>query len=121
MLVNAEGKYSTVINGNVNFSYDVPTSQTPVEATVVLNLAGPESSWTGNTVVSWRGNPTSEDEYLSVTGMKPSLCKGAAWTPGSYGSWRQLPDVVSRKSLEVDVHEPSGQLPSVPVESSGGA
>lgn len=52
MLVNADGKYSTVINGNVNFSYDVPTSLTPVEATVVLNLAGPESSWTGNTVVS---------------------------------------------------------------------
>lgn len=85
MLVNAEGKYSTVINDNVNFSYDVPTSQTPVEATVVLNLAGPESSWTGNTVVSWRGNPTSEDEYLSVTGMKPSLSKGAAWTPVDTG------------------------------------
>lgn len=85
MLVNAEGKYSTVINGNVNFSYDVPTSQTPVEATVVLNLAGPESSWMGNTVVSWRGNPTSEDEYLSVTGMKPSLSKGAAWTPVDTG------------------------------------
>lgn len=81
MLVYAEGKYSTVINGNVNFSYDVPT----VEATVVLNLAGPESSWTGNTVVSWRGNPTSEDEYLSVTGMKPSLSKGAAWTPVDTG------------------------------------
>lgn len=34
VLVNAEGKYSTVINGNVNFSYDAPTSKTPVDATV---------------------------------------------------------------------------------------
>lgn len=52
VLVNPEGKYSTVINGNVNFSYDAPTSKTPVDATVILNLVGPESSWTGNTVVS---------------------------------------------------------------------
>lgn len=81
VLVNEDGKHSTVINGNVNFSYDAPTSQTPVDATVVLNLVGPESSWTGNTVVSWRGTPTSEDEYLSVTGMKLGLSKGAAWTP----------------------------------------
>lgn len=81
VLVNPEGKYSTVINGNVNFSYDAPTSKTPVDATVILNLVGPESSWTGNTVVSWNGKPTSVDEYLSVTGMKLSLSKGAAWTP----------------------------------------
>lgn len=81
VLVNAEGKYSTVINGNVNFSYDAPTSKTPVDATVVLNLVGPESSWTGNTVVSWNGKPTSVDEYLSVTGMKLGLSKAAAWTP----------------------------------------
>ena len=81
VLVNEDGKHSTVINGNVNFSYDAPTSQTPVDATVVLNLVGPESSWTGNTVVSWRGTPTSEDEYLSVTGMKLGLSKGATWTP----------------------------------------
>ena len=81
VLVNPEGKYSTVINGNVNFSYDAPTSKTPVDATVILNLVGPESSWTGNTVVSWNGKPTSVDEYLSVTGMKLGLSKGAAWTP----------------------------------------
>ena len=81
VLVNAEGKYSTVINGNVNFSYDAPTSKTPVDATVILNLVGPESSWRGNTVVSWNGKPTSVDEYLSVTGMKLGLSKGAAWTP----------------------------------------
>lgn len=81
VLVNAEGKYSTVINGNVNFSYDAPTSKTLVDATVILNLVGPESSWRGNTVVSWNGKPTSVDEYLSVTGMKLGLSKGAAWTP----------------------------------------
>lgn len=81
VLVNAEGKYSTVINGNVNFSYDAPTSKTPVDATVILNLVGPESSWRVNTVVSWNGKPTSVDEYLSVTGMKLGLSKGAAWTP----------------------------------------
>ena len=79
--INADGRHYTQINGNVNFSYDAPTSGTSVDATVVLNLVGPESSWTGNTVVSWNGKPTSVDEYLSVTGMKLGLSKGAAWTP----------------------------------------
>lgn len=85
VLVNEDGKHSTVINGNVNFSYDAPTSGTPVDATVVLNLVGPESSWTGNTVVSWNGTPTNTDEYLSVTGMKLGLSKGAVWTPVETG------------------------------------
>lgn len=85
VLVNEDGKHSTVINGNVNFSYDAPTSDTPVDATVVLNLVGPESSWTGNTVVSWNGTPTNKDEYLSVTGMKLGLSKGAVWTPVETG------------------------------------
>ena len=85
VLVNEDGKHSTVINGNVNFSYHASTSGTPVDATVVLNLVGPESSWTGNTVVSWNGTPTNNDEYLSVTGMKLGLSKGAVWTPVETG------------------------------------
>ena len=78
--INADGRHYTQINGNVNFSYDAPTSGTSVDATVVLNLVGPESSWTGNTVVTWNGTPTNKDEYFSVTGMKLGLSKGAVWT-----------------------------------------
>ena len=83
--INADGRHYTQINGNVNFSYDAPTSGTSVDATVVLNLVGPESSWTGNTVVTWNGTPTNKDEYLSVTGMKLGLSKGAVWTPVETG------------------------------------
>ena len=83
--INADGRHYTQINGNVNFSYDAPTSGTSVDATVVLNLVGPESSWTGNTVVTWNGTPTNKDEYLSVTGMKLGLSKGAVGTPVETG------------------------------------
>ena len=83
--INADGRHYTQINGNVNFSYDAPTSGTSVDATVVLNLVGPESSWTGNMVVTWYGTPTNKDEYLSVTGMKLGLSKGAVWTPVETG------------------------------------
>ena len=83
--INADGRHYTQINGNVNFSYDAPTSGTSVDATVVLNLVGPESSWTGNMVVTWNGTPTNKDEYLSVTGMKLGLSKGAVWTPVETG------------------------------------
>ena len=83
--INADGRHYTQINGNVNFSYDAPTSGTSVDATVVLNLVGPESSWTGNTVVTWNGTPTNKEEYLSVTGMKLGLSKGAVWTPVETG------------------------------------
>lgn len=81
--INADGRHYTQIN--VNFSYDAPTSGTSVDATVVLNLVGPESSWTGNTVVTWNGTPANKDEYLSVTGMKLGLSKGAVWTPVETG------------------------------------
>ena len=33
--INADGRHYTQINGNVNFSYDAPTSGTSVDATVV--------------------------------------------------------------------------------------
>lgn len=79
--VNADGKHSTVINGNVNYNFDAPTSGTPVDAKVVLNLVGAESSWTGNTVASWNGDPTPADVVLKVTGMELGLSDGATWTP----------------------------------------
>ena len=69
-----------VLKGDVVFAFSKPDSGTPVDATVNINLDGPNSSWTGNTIVSWDGKPTTED-YLVVKGMTLTLSNGAKWVP----------------------------------------
>lgn len=79
--INSDGKHTTVINGDIVFDYDKPTSNTPVDATVDVVLNGVGSSWKGNTVVSWNGDHTDSDTKLDVTGMKLTLSNNAVWTP----------------------------------------
>ena len=79
--VNSDGKHSTVIHGDIVFDYDKPTSNTPVDATVNVVLNGANSSWTGNTIVSWNGDHTDSDTKLDVTGMSLTLSNNAIWTP----------------------------------------
>ena len=69
-----------VLKGDVVFAFSKPDSGTPVDATVNINLDGQNSSWTGNTIVSWNGKPTTED-YLAVKGMTLTLSNGAKWVP----------------------------------------
>ncbi len=79
--INQSGNNTVVLNGDISFDFYAPNSATPVDATLNLNLTGAESSWTGNTIVSWEGEPTPEDVILKVEGMKLSLSDGAVWTP----------------------------------------
>ena len=79
-IVEINGK-KTQLKGDINFAFSAPDSGTPVNSTININLSGNDSSWVGNTFVSWNGTPTSTDEYLSVTGMSLSLENGASWTP----------------------------------------
>lgn len=51
--INQSGKNTVVLNGDISFDYDAPTSGTPVDANVNIVLSGSNSSWTGNTLVSW--------------------------------------------------------------------
>ena len=75
--------YKTVLNGDVNFNFDKPSSNTPIDAVVNLNLNTADSSWTGNTYASWNELPSSEQlaaNYLDVSGMHLNLKNGATWT-----------------------------------------
>ena len=71
---------NVVLVGDIVFDYDKPTSATGVDADVQINLVGEGSSWTGNTVIAWNGQPADPDD-LTVSKMKLGLSKGAVWTP----------------------------------------
>lgn len=71
---------NVVLVGDIVFDYDKPTSATGVDADVQINLVGEGSSWTGNTVIAWNGQPADPDD-LTVSEMKLGLSKGAVWTP----------------------------------------
>ena len=81
--VNTDGKHSTVLNGDIEFSYDGPTSGTPIDAKVNVNLSGANSVWNGNAKVGW--NKLSQDKYdnkanlLKVEGFSVTLADGAKW------------------------------------------
>lgn len=78
--INESGENKVVLNGNMDFNYDGPTSGTKVDADVLVNLTGAESQWNGNASVSWNGNIT--DEALSkVSGLRLVLADKAQWNP----------------------------------------
>lgn len=78
--INESGENKVVLNGNMDFNYDGPTSGTKVDADVLVNLTGAESQWNGNASVSWNGNITDE-ELTKVSGLRLVLADKAQWNP----------------------------------------
>lgn len=78
--INEAGTNKVVLNGNIDFNYDATTSGTRVDADVLVNLTGAESSWTGNVSTSW--SDSVPDETLSkVSGLHLVLADKAQWNP----------------------------------------
>lgn len=78
--INEAGTNKVVLNGNIDFNYDATTSGTKVDADVLVNLTGAESSWTGNVSTSW--SDSVPDETLSkVSGLHLVLADKAQWNP----------------------------------------
>jgi len=78
--INESGENKVVLNGNMDFNYDGPSSGTKVDADVLVNLTGAESQWNGNASVSWNGNITDE-ELTKVSGLRLVLADKAQWNP----------------------------------------
>lgn len=78
--INESGENKVVLNGNMDFNYDDPSSGTKVDADVLVNLTGAESQWNGNAFVSWNGNITNE-ELTKVSGLRLVLADKAQWNP----------------------------------------
>lgn len=92
--INADGKHSTVINGNIEFETPaVPEashgSGSQINANVNLNLTGTDSSWTGRAYEVYEDTnkkETKEQEHLAgndyvghVSGLKLTMKDGATW------------------------------------------
>lgn len=78
--INESGENKVVLNGNMDFNYDDPSSGTKVDADVLVNLTGAKSQWNGNAFVSWNGNITNE-ELTKVSGLRLVLADKAQWNP----------------------------------------
>lgn len=78
--INESGANKVVLNGNMDFNYDGPTSGTKVDADVLVNLTGAESHWNGNVSVSWNGN-LPDGELTKVSGLSLVLADKAQWNP----------------------------------------
>ena len=76
--INKSGENTVKMLGDINFNYKEKTSDSPVNATIDVNLVGEESFWKGNTVVSW-DDVKPDPEKLVVSNAKITLKDGAVW------------------------------------------
>ncbi len=75
--VNTSGENTVKMLGDIDFDYDKATSGTSIDAYIDVTLAGDESFWTGNTVVTYDEKP--EAEKLAVSNAKLTMKDGAVW------------------------------------------
>lgn len=75
--VNTSGENTVKMVGDINFNYDKDTSGTSIDAFIDVTLAGADSVWTGNTVVTYDDKP--ETEKLAVSNAKLTMKDGAVW------------------------------------------
>lgn len=77
--INADGKHTVKLDGDIDFNYDYNTSKTTVDADVTLNLSNAESYLNGK--ISVTGDFSQEDDAkkLEVNSMKLGLSNGGTW------------------------------------------
>ena len=78
--INADGKHTTKLDGDMSFDYDKATSGTKVDADVTVNLTGSKSYWNGNSKVTW-GTGAIPEGLEKVTGIDLKINDGATWNP----------------------------------------
>lgn len=79
--INADGKHSTVVNGDIKFETPLDSvSGKKIDATVNLNLTGTDSSWTGRAYTQTGENVDKLiDPSASAPGLNVTVKDDAAW------------------------------------------
>ena len=101
--INKNKDKTVKLNGDIEFNYDKPTSGTPVDATVDLNLSNAESFFKGKIVVTGEGIP---ENYEKVSNMNLGLSNKATWenTGDSFVSNLDLNNgIINNTSVENDI------------------
>lgn len=79
--INESGTNQVVLNGDIKYSFDGPSSGTGVDSDVLINSKGNNSQWTGNVTTGWESETKPESAKLTVTQFKLALADGAQWNP----------------------------------------
>lgn len=101
--INKNKDKTVKLNGDIEFNYDKPTSGTPVDATVNLNLSNAESFFKGKIVVTGEGIP---ENYEKVSNMNLGLSNKATWenTGDSFVSNLDLNNgIINNTSVKNDI------------------
>ena len=77
--INTSAKDTVKMLGDINFNYDKATSGSSIDAYIDVTLAGAESFWTGNTVVSYGSGKPEDESLLAVSNTKLTMKDGAVW------------------------------------------
>lgn len=77
--INESGTSTVVLNGDIDFNYSSGTSQTKIDADVLVNLTGASSQWTGNVRRSHDKEPAGDK--AQVSGFKLIVADNAQWNP----------------------------------------
>ena len=75
--INKSGKNTVKMDGNIDFDYNRPTSNTGINAYIDVTLKGADSYWTGNTVISYDQKPAADK--LEIKSATINLKDGATW------------------------------------------
>ena len=75
--INKSGKNTVKMDGNIDFDYNKPTSNTGINAYIDVTLNGADSYWTGNTVISYDQKPAADK--LEIKSATINLKDGATW------------------------------------------
>ena len=84
--INGSGNKDSVvqIDGNIAFEYNGPSSGTPIDSNVTINLLNSASYWNGNLECGYSQlDPNKNDKktLLAITKVHLGLANGAEWTP----------------------------------------
>ena len=77
--INTSGENTVKMLGDIDFDYDKETSGSSIDAYIDVTLAGAESFWTGNTVVSYGSGKPEDESLLVVSNAKLTMKDGAVW------------------------------------------
>ena len=101
--INKNKDKTVKLNGDIEFNYDKPTSGTPVDATIDLNLSNAESFFKGKIVVTGEDIP---ENYEKVSNMNLGLSNKATWenTGNSFVSNLDLNNgIINNTSVENNI------------------
>ena len=86
--INTAGTSTVVLDGNI--AYETPGSRNNsgnvIDSNLNLRLTTADSSWKGNTTISYPSYNADKPEYTSISNMSIELANGAQWTPTRFSN-----------------------------------